>query len=121
MGAFLSGPRVIEIPQWLWQFILRVFILTRRPRALAPRYKEIWLEQGSPLLVWSQAQAQGLQQSLAKQGVRACVELGMRYGNPSIADACAKLRAAGCQRILVLPMYPQIGRASCRGRGCQYV
>src|SRR3546814_21079092 len=110
MGAFLSGPRVIEIPQWLWQFILRVFILTRRPRALAPRYKEIWLEQGSPLLVWSQAQAQGLQQSLATQGVRACVALGMRYGNPSIADDYAKLPASVCQPILTLPMYTHYPR-----------
>ncbi len=107
LGEFLSDPRVIEIPPWLWQPILRAFILTRRPRALAPRYKEIWLDRGSPLLVWSQAQAQGVQDNLAAQGVPARVELGMRYGNPSIADALARLRAAGCQRILTLPMYPQ--------------
>ncbi|MGB3288728.1 MAG: ferrochelatase [Burkholderiaceae bacterium] len=107
LGEFLSDPRVIEIPQWLWQPILRAFILTRRPSALAPRYKEIWLEEGSPLLVWSLAQAQGLRDSLAGQGVQARVELGMRYGSPSVADALAKLRADGCQRILVLPMYPQ--------------
>lgn len=107
LGEFLSDPRVIEIPPWLWQPILRAFILTRRPRALAPRYKEIWLDRGSPLLVWSQAQAQGVKDALAAQGVPACVELGMRYGNPSIADAIAKLRLAGCQRILALPMYPQ--------------
>src|SRR5690606_40962197 len=60
-----------------------------------------------PLLVWSQAQAQGVKDNLAAQGIPVCVELGMRYGNPSIADALARLRAAGCQRILVLPMYPQ--------------
>ncbi|UYO92804.1 ferrochelatase [Pollutimonas sp. M17] len=107
LGEFLSDPRVIEIPQWIWQPILRAFILTRRPAALAPRYKEIWLEQGSPLLVWSRAQAQGLRDSLADQGIAAHVELGMRYGNPSIADALARLRADGCQRILTLPMYPQ--------------
>jgi ferrochelatase len=107
LREFLSDPRVIEIPQWIWQIILRTFILTRRPQALAPRYKEIWLDQGSPLLVWSQAQAQGVKDNLAAQGIPVCVELGMRYGNPSIADALARLRAAGCQRILVLPMYPQ--------------
>ncbi len=107
LAEFLSDPRVIEIPQWLWQIILRGFILTRRPRALAPRYKEIWLEQGSPLLVWSQAQAQGVQQHLADGGAPVQVELGMRYGNPSIASAMDKLRAAGCERILVVPMYPQ--------------
>lgn len=107
LGEFLSDPRVIEIPQWLWQIILRGFILTRRPRALAPRYREIWLEQGSPLLVWSQAQVQGVQRALAEQGVAVHVELGMRYGNPSVSSAMQALRAAGCERILVMPMYPQ--------------
>lgn len=107
LAEFLSDPRVIEIPQWLWQVILRVFILTRRPAALAPRYQEIWLEQGSPLLVWSVAQARGVQQYLEELGTDVRVEVGMRYGNPSIAGAIDKLRAAGCQRILVAPMYPQ--------------
>lgn len=107
LAEFLSDPRVIEIPQWIWQVILRGFILTRRPQALAPRYEEIWLEQGSPLMVWSQAQAQGVQQQLTASGISAHVELGMRYGNPSIASAMDKLRVAGCERILVVPMYPQ--------------
>ena len=107
LGEFLSDPRVIEIPKWIWQIILRVFILTRRPSALAPRYKEIWLEQGSPLLVWSARQAQGVQAQLQSQGVNAKVVLGMRYGNPSIASAVDELRAAGCERILTVPMYPQ--------------
>lgn len=107
LAEFLSDPRVIEIPQVLWQVILRGFILTRRPAALAPRYKEIWLEKGSPLLVWSQAQAEGLRHSFAEQGLPVCVELGMRYGNPSIPDGMARLRAQACERILVVPMYPQ--------------
>lgn len=107
LAEFLSDPRVIEIPSVIWQIILRGFILTRRPQALAPRYKEIWLEQGSPLLVWSQAQAQGVQQQLAQSGINAHVALGMRYGNPSIAGAMDALREAGCERILVVPMYPQ--------------
>ncbi len=107
LSEFLSDPRVIEIPQWLWQVILRLFILTRRPKALAPRYEEIWLEQGSPLLVWSQTQAAGVQSRLRAGGLQLRVELGMRYGNPSIASACESLRAQGCQRILMAPMYPQ--------------
>jgi ferrochelatase len=107
LGEFLSDPRVIEIPQWLWQVILRGFILIRRPRALAPRYHEIWLEKGSPLLVWSRAQVDGVQQALQNHGVTVHVELGMRYGNPSVPAAMQTLRAAGCERILIMPMYPQ--------------
>ena len=107
LAEFLSDPRVIEIPQFVWQIILRGFILTRRPQALAPRYQEIWLEGGSPLLVWSRAQANGVQKNLSAQGVDVRVELGMRYGNPSVAHAMNALRAAGCERILVVPMYPQ--------------
>ena len=107
LREFLSDPRVIEIPSWIWQIILRIFILTRRPQALAPRYEEIWLDQGSPLLVYSQAQALGVHQHLSDAGVPAHVELGMRYGNPSIPDAMDALRKKGCERILVVPMYPQ--------------
>src|SRR5690606_3811454 len=107
LAEFLSDPRVIEIPQWIWQIILRGAVLVRRPHALAPRYREIWLEQGSPLLVWSQAQAAQVQQQLVQQNVNAQVALGMRYGNPSIAQAMDSLRSQGCDRILVVPMYPQ--------------
>ena len=107
LGEFLSDPRVIEIPQPLWQIILRLFILPRRPSKLAPRYKDIWLPQGAPLLVYSQAQADGLQELLQSQGHDVKVELGMRYGNPSIASGLDKLKASGCERILSLPLYPQ--------------
>lgn len=104
---FLSDPRVVELPKWIWQIILRGAVVVRRPHALAPRYKEIWLEQGSPLLVWSQAQADQVRVRLVQQGVNAKVALGMRYGNPSIAAAIDGLRRDGCERILVVPLYPQ--------------
>jgi len=107
LGEFLSDSRVIELPQWLWQIILRGLILNLRPRKLAPRYKEIWLEQGSPLLVYSQAQGRALQEVLRGGGNNVQVEVGMRYGNPSISDALGRLRSQGCERIVVLPMYPQ--------------
>ncbi|HUH59150.1 MAG TPA: ferrochelatase [Candidimonas sp.] len=107
LGEFLSDPRVIEIPQWIWQVILRGFILTRRPAALAPRYREIWLDGGSPLLVWSRAQAHGIQKALTAANMAVRVELAMRYGNPDIPGAMDTLRDAGCERILVVPMYPQ--------------
>lgn len=107
LAEFLSDPRVIEIPAPLWQPILRLFILPRRPRALAPRYEEIWWEEGSPLLVGSCRQAEGAQQELARRGIAIQAEVGMRYGNPSIASAMDALRDKGCERILVVPLYPQ--------------
>ena len=107
LAEFLSDPRVIEIPAALWQIILRLFILPRRPRDLAPRYKEIWWEEGSPLLVGSRRQAEGVEQELARRGVAIRAEVGMRYGNPSIASAMDALRDAGCERVLVVPLYPQ--------------
>lgn len=107
LAEFLSDPRVIEIPAALWQIILRLFILPRRPRDLAPRYKEIWWKEGSPLLVGSRRQAEGVEQELARRGVTIRAEVGMRYGNPSIASAMDALRDAGCERVLVVPLYPQ--------------
>lgn len=107
LREFLSDPRVIEMPRWLWQIILRGAVLPLRPRKLAPRYKEIWLDQGSPLLVHSLAQARAVQGALSGDGVDAVVEVGMRYGNPSVAGAMGRLRDQGCERILVVPMYPQ--------------
>lgn len=107
LAEFLSDTRVIEIPPPLWQPILRLFILPRRPRALAPRYQEIWWEDGSPLLVGSRRQAEGAQQELASRGIKVHAEVGMRYGNPSIAHAMDSLRDRGCERVLVVPLYPQ--------------
>jgi len=107
LTEFLSDPRVIEIPQVVWQPLLRTVVLARRPAKLAPRYEGIWLEGGSPLLVWSQAQADGMQKRLDAMGVHGRVMLAMRYGNPSIQSAMDVLKQAGCERILVLPLYPQ--------------
>lgn len=107
LAQFLSDPRVIEIPRYLWLPILHGLVLTARPKKLEPRYAQIWMEQGSPLLVYSQRQAEGVAQRLKDKGLDIDVELGMRYGNPSIPDAIERLRARGCQRILTVPLYPQ--------------
>jgi len=107
LAEFLSDPRVIEIPAPVWQVILRLFVLPRRPGALAPRYQDIWWEEGSPLLVASRRQAEGAQQELARRGIQVEAAVGMRYGNPSVASAMDALRDAGCERILVVPLYPQ--------------
>ena len=107
LGEFLSDPRVIEIPRYLWKPILHGLVLTLRPKKLAPRYAGIWLQDGSPLMVYSRRQAEGVAAALREAGVDATVELGMRYGNPSIPDAIGWLRAQGCERILTVPLYPQ--------------
>jgi ferrochelatase len=107
LAEFLSDPRVIELPSWLWQLILRGIILPLRPRKLAPRYAEIWLEAGSPLLVHSQDLVGAVDRALTARRADIRVALGMRYGNPSVEGALARLREQGCERILVVPMYPQ--------------
>src|SRR5690554_5778560 len=107
LAEFLSDPRVIEIPQWAWQIILHGIILRTRPRKLVPRYQGIWLEQGSPLVVYSKAQARGLETQLRSEGENIRVELAMRYGNPSIQAGLDALRKQGCERILTVPLNPQ--------------
>jgi len=107
LGEFLSDPRVIEIPRYLWLPILHGLVLARRPKRLAPRYAGIWMDEGSPLMVYSRRQAEGVAAALREAGVDAVVELGMRYGNPSIAEAMERLKAQGCERILTIPLYPQ--------------
>jgi len=107
LGEFLSDPRVVELPAALWQVILRLFVLTRRPSAVAPKYREIWLERGSPLLVHSRDLSDAVAAELTGRGLDVRVRLAMRYGNPSIPEGVDALRAQGCTRILVAPMYPQ--------------
>ncbi len=104
LAEFLSDPRVIEIPQIVWQPILRGIILNVRPRKSAHAYQQVWTDQGSPLAAITRAQAEGL---AGRFGAGVMVEWAMRYGNPSIASRLEALRAAGCQRILVAPLYPQ--------------
>jgi ferrochelatase len=107
LGEFLADPRVIEIPRYLWWPILHGLVLTLRPKKLVPRYSGIWMDEGSPLMVYSRRQADGLGRLLAQRGIQAEVGLGMRYGSPSVADAIDDLRRRGCERILAVPMYPQ--------------
>ena len=114
LAEFLADPRVVEIPAVAWRPILHGIVLRTRPSRSAAKYAAIWHKDGSPLLVHSQRQKVLLMgylgQRLKKAGLPAdlcAVELGMRYGNPSIASAFERLRAAQCERILVMPLYPQ--------------
>lgn len=108
LRQFLSDPRVIELPKWKWQIILNLSVLRTRPKQSAKLYREIWTEQGSPLLVTTKKQAEKLQVELSKRlDMDILVEVGMRYGNPSIPKALKSLQAQGVRKLLVLPLYPQ--------------
>lgn len=107
LAEFLSDPRVVEIPRALWQPLLHGVILRRRPAASAQKYQSIWLPEGSPLLVYSRRQAVMLRGYLGERGVDASVRLAMRYGQPSVGAELDALKAEGCTRVLVLPLYPQ--------------
>ncbi len=104
LGEFLSDPRVIEIPRLVWLFILHGIILRVRPKKSAKLYQSVWTSEGSPLLVISKQQQQAIQEQL---GDGFSVKLGMRYGNPSIANALRELQQEAVRKIIVLPLYPQ--------------
>ncbi|QYJ80618.1 ferrochelatase [Shewanella acanthi] len=108
LKQFLSDPRVVDMSPWLWQPILQGIILNTRPAKVAKLYESVWTEQGSPLMVISEQQAQKLEADLsATFNQHIPVELGMSYGNPSIDAGIEKLKARGAERIVVLPLYPQ--------------
>ena len=104
LAEFLSDPRVIEIPAIAWKPILHGVILRTRPRKSAEAYRLIWTNDGSPLAAIAQRQAHALRDRI---GDIAQVEYAMRYGNPGIADAIERMVEGGCDRILVVPLYPQ--------------
>jgi len=104
LAEFLSDRRVVELPPLLWQPILRGIVLTTRPRKSAEAYRQVWTENGSPLAAHTRAQALALKDAF---GPGVTVDWAMRYGNPSIDDRLAAMRAAGCDRILLAPLYPQ--------------
>jgi ferrochelatase len=108
LAEFLSDPRVVEAPRLLWWLALHGVILRVRPRRSARAYARIWTDQGSPLLVHSEALAQALQRRLAPRfGDRILVGLAMSYGLPSIGATLEHLRQQNVRRLLVLPLYPQ--------------
>lgn len=107
LAEFLADRRVVEIPRWLWWLILHGIVLRTRPAKSAAKYARIWSPEGSPLKVWTDKQARLLEGYLGQRAHRVAVRPAMRYGQPSIAGVLSELKAAGVQRILVLPLYPQ--------------
>lgn len=107
LNEFLSDPRVIDKPRWLWWLVLHGIILRLRPRKAAHAYQQIWTEQGSPLLTISQQQTKKLQQLFDSKQSNVPIVLGMRYGKPSIKQALDLLRKENVDKIVILPLYPQ--------------
>jgi ferrochelatase len=114
LGQFLADRRVVEIPSLAWRPLLHGVVLRTRPAKSAARYQAVWTKDGSPLAVHANKQkvllSGYLGQRIKALGLPAdqcVVEQAMRYGNPPIGPAIERLRAAGCDRILVVPMYPQ--------------
>jgi protoporphyrin/coproporphyrin ferrochelatase len=104
LREFLSDPRVVEIPQLVWQPILRGIILNTRPRKSAHAYRQVWTDQGSPLAAITARQAAALGGAFGEHVV---VDHAMRYGRPAISEKIDRLKGAGCERILIAPLYPQ--------------
>jgi protoporphyrin/coproporphyrin ferrochelatase len=112
LKEFLSDRRVIEINPMLWQVILNLIILTFRPSKTAHAYKKIWRKETneSPLLYFTRSQAQKLKNKIGNE--KLIVDFAMRYGNPSIKLKLNLLKEAGCENIIILPLYPQYAAAT---------
>jgi ferrochelatase len=113
LKEFLSDPRVVEIPRAVWWLILNGIILNTRPKKSAEKYAAIWTADGSPLKVHTEKQAKLLEGWLSEKIASPfMVDYAMRYGKPSVPDTLARMKTAGCDRILILPAYPQYAASS---------
>ncbi|WP_426168662.1 ferrochelatase [Sandarakinorhabdus sp. DWP1-3-1] len=109
LGEFLSDPRVIEIPAFVWKPILNLLILNIRPRTTAANYAKVWTPEGSPITAITRRQAEALQGAFGPQVV---VDWAMRYGTRSIGERLQALMEQGCDRIVLAPLYPQYSAAT---------
>ena len=107
LKEFLSDRRVIEVNPILWKIILNVFILTFRPSKTARAYKKIWMkeENTSPLRYYTISQTKKVSKEIANENL--IIDYAMRYGNPSIKNKIINLQNKGCEKIVILPLYPQ--------------
>ncbi|PWE31755.1 ferrochelatase [Pararhodobacter marinus] len=115
LGEFLSDKRVIDIPNWKWQPLLQLIILTKRPFTSGKNYKSIWNhDKGeSPLMTITKAQTEALAQRMEGMfGDQVMVDFCMRYGNPSTRSVVDRMVKAGCEKILFFPLYPQYAGAT---------
>lgn len=112
LKQFLSDERVVEIPRLVWWFILNGIILRVRPRKSAAKYATIWTQEGSPLLAHTRGFSTRIQAALDASGEQIRVRFAMRYGHPSVESQLMALKAEGCTRILLVPLYPQYAASS---------
>jgi len=108
LAEFLSDPRVVQLPRFVWLPILHGIVLRTRPAKSAKKYAAIWTAEGSPLAVHTRRQAQLLGKILAERSIK--VAYAMRYGEPSIRAGLAQL--TDCGEVVVLPLYPQYSRST---------
>jgi len=118
LAEFLSDPRVVELPRWLWLPILHGIVLRRRPAVSARKYAKIWTSEGSPLAVHTARQAQ-----LLREATGLPVAYAMRYGEPSLRSVLRRMPG----RVRVVPLYPQYARSTTEsvrdvvGRGVEFI
>jgi len=114
LKEFLSDRRVIEVNPIVWWFILNAIVLTKRPGPKGKDYASIWntARNEGPLKTITRDQAEQLAARFAGRDPRVVVDFAMRYGNPPIAERLAALQAQGCERILLVPLYPQYSAAT---------
>ena len=112
LKEFLSDRRVIEVNPFLWQIILNLFILTFRPSKTAKAYKEIWMKDinMSPLRYYTQMQSKKVNEQISNENL--IIDYAMRYGSPGIKQKMYKLQEQGCEKLIVIPLYPQYAAAT---------
>jgi ferrochelatase len=113
LRRFLADPWVIDAPRLRWFAIRNLIVLPLRPRRLSRLYSGIWTADGSPLDITTRRQAHALQDLLEERlEASIAVVVGMRYGRPSLPEGLHTLSQAGCERMLIMPLYPQYSGAT---------
>lgn len=113
LAEFLSDPRVVELPRWLWWPVLHGYVLRTRPRRSAEAYAKVWRDDGSPLLVFSEQLTDAVRAEIeCRSGGKVEALLAMTYGEPSVAATIESLMSRGVRRLLVLPLFPQYSATS---------
>lgn len=113
LAEFLSDPRIVELPRWLWRPVLHGYVLRTRPQRSAEAYAQIWRNDGSPLLVFSKQLEQAVHSEIARRTRgKVTTALAMTYGEPSVRKVVERLMRDGARRLLAMPLFPQYSATS---------